>query len=69
MTMPQCCYLAKGAKRPSHTTNMLIATKYYQMEIIADMEFFDALNSFSFFDDLNVRRIKVAPSCNVAEIL
>ena len=20
--MPQCCYLAKGAKRPSHTTNM-----------------------------------------------
>ena len=23
MAMPQCCYLAKGAKRPSHTTNML----------------------------------------------
>ena len=22
MTMPQCCYLAKGVKRPSHTTNM-----------------------------------------------
>ena len=22
MAMPQCCYLAKGAKRPSHTTNM-----------------------------------------------
>ena len=22
MTMPQCCYLSKGAKRPSHTTNM-----------------------------------------------
>ena len=22
MTMPQCCYLAKGAKRSSHTTNM-----------------------------------------------
>ena len=21
--MPQCCYLAKGTKRPSHTTNML----------------------------------------------
>ena len=21
--MPQCCYLAKGAKRPSHTTNMI----------------------------------------------
>ena len=20
--MPQCCYLAKGAKRPNHTTNM-----------------------------------------------
>ena len=25
MAMPQCCYLAKGAKRPSHTTNMLIS--------------------------------------------
>ena len=22
MAKPQCCYLAKGAKRPSHTTNM-----------------------------------------------
>ena len=43
MAMPQCCYLAKvekGAKRPSHTTSMLIATKYNQMKIIADMEFF-----------------------------
>ena len=40
MTMPQYCYLAKGAKPPSHTTNMLIATKYNQMKIIADMEFF-----------------------------
>ena len=40
MAMPQYCYLAKGAKRPSHTTNMLIATKYNQMKLIADMEFF-----------------------------
>ena len=24
---PQCCYLAKGAKRPSHTTNMLTSSK------------------------------------------
>ena len=24
MAMPQCCYLAKGAKRPSHTTNAKI---------------------------------------------
>ena len=23
MAMPQCCYLAKAAKRPSHTTNTL----------------------------------------------
>ena len=23
MAMPHCCYLAKGAKRPSHTINML----------------------------------------------
>ena len=23
MAMPQCCYLAKGAKRPSHTTNTI----------------------------------------------
>ena len=40
MAMPQYCYLAKGAKRPSHTTNVLIATKYNQMKILADMEFF-----------------------------
>ena len=26
MAMPQCCYLAKRAKRPSHTTNMLISS-------------------------------------------
>ena len=23
MTMPQCCYLAKGVKQPSHTTNTI----------------------------------------------
>ena len=23
MAMPQCCYLAKGAKRPSHTPNTI----------------------------------------------
>ena len=23
MAMPQCCYLAKGAMRPRHTTNMI----------------------------------------------
>ena len=23
LAMPQCCYLAKGAKRPSHTTNTI----------------------------------------------
>ena len=27
MAMPQCCYLAKGAKRPSHTTNLLFSSK------------------------------------------
>ena len=26
MAMPQCCYLAKGAKRPSHTTKMLTSS-------------------------------------------
>ena len=26
MAIPQCCYLAKGAKRPSHTTNMLTSS-------------------------------------------
>ena len=40
MAMPQYCYLTKGAKRPSHATNMLIATKDNQMKIIVDMEFF-----------------------------
>ena len=26
MAMPQCCYLAKGAKRPSHKSNMLTSS-------------------------------------------
>ena len=26
MAMPQCCYLAKGAKRPSHTTILLTSS-------------------------------------------
>ena len=39
MAMPQCCYLAKGAKRPSHTTNMLTSSNY-NLKIIAAMEFF-----------------------------
>ena len=26
MAMPQCCYLAKAAKRPSHTTNMVTSS-------------------------------------------
>ena len=60
--LPRYCYLAKGAKQPSHTTNMLITTKYNQMKIIADMEIFRRIEwLFSFFDDLIVRRIEVAP--------
>ena len=61
MAMPQYCYLAKGAKRTSHTTNMLIATKYNQMKIIADMEFFRRIDQLFIFADLNVRRIEVGP--------
>ena len=33
--MPQCCYLAKGAKRPSHTTNMLTSSKNQVPYILA----------------------------------
>ena len=40
MAMPQGCYLAKGAKRPSHTTNMLTSSDH-NLKIIADMKFFD----------------------------
>ena len=40
MAIPQYWYLAKGAKRPSHTTNMLIPTKYNQRKLFAGMEFF-----------------------------
>ena len=36
MAMPQCCYLAKGAKRPSHTTNMLTSSNKVQY-ILADI--------------------------------
>ena len=38
--MPQCCYLAKGAKRPSHTTNTI---KFYRIP-------FDPCNSIKRFD-------------------
>ena len=40
MAMPQCCYLAKGAKRPSHTTNTI---KFYRIP-------FDPCNSIKRFD-------------------
>ena len=40
MTMPQCCYLAKGAKRPSHTTNTI---KFGRIP-------FDPCNSIKRFD-------------------
>ena len=40
MAMPQCCYLAKGAKRPSHTTNT----------IQFDRILFDPCNSIKRFD-------------------
>ena len=38
--MPQCCYLAKGAKRPSHTTNTI---KFDRIQ-------FDPCNSIKRFD-------------------
>ena len=40
MAMPQCCYLAKGAKRPSHTTNTM---KFDRIP-------FDPFNSIKRFD-------------------
>ena len=40
MAMPQCCYLAKGAKRPSHTTNTI------KFDLIP----FDLYNSIKRFD-------------------
>ena len=40
MAMPQCCYLAKGAKRPSHTTNTI---KFDRIP-------FDSCNSIKRFD-------------------
>ena len=40
MGMPQCCYLAKGAKRPSHTTNTI---KFDRIP-------FDPCNSIKRFD-------------------
>ena len=42
MAMCQCCYLAKGAKRPSHTTNMLTSSDN-NLKIFADMEYFGAV--------------------------
>ena len=40
LAMPQCCYLAKGAKRPSHTTNTI---KFNRIP-------FDPCNSIKRFD-------------------
>ena len=40
MAMPQCCYLAKGAKRPRHTTNTI---KFHRIP-------FDSCNSIKRFD-------------------
>ena len=40
MAMPHCCYLAKGAKRPSHTTNTI---KFDRIP-------FDPCNSIKRFD-------------------
>ena len=40
IAMPQCCYLAKGAKRPSHTTNTI---KFDRIP-------FDPCNSIKRFD-------------------
>ena len=40
MAMPQCCYMAKGAKRPSHTTNTI---KFDRIP-------FDPCNSIKRFD-------------------
>ena len=34
MAMPQCCYLAKGAKRPSHTTNTINSTAFHLIPAI-----------------------------------
>ena len=35
LAMPQCCYLAKGAKRPSHTTNMQTFSNKSSFNILA----------------------------------
>ena len=35
MAMPQCCYLANGAKRPSHTTNMQTFSNKSSSNILA----------------------------------
>ena len=39
MAMPQCCYLVKGAKRPSHTTTMLTSSNN-NLKTIAALKFF-----------------------------
>ena len=45
---PEAAQSAAESGRPSHTTNM---------KIIADMEFFDAMNSLKFFDALSILEI------------
>ena len=35
MAMPQCCYFAKGAKRPSHTTSDCKYLVYQELELVS----------------------------------
>ena len=45
MAMPQCCYLAKGAKRPSHTTNTI---KKIRPHSIRSLQFDQKIRPLSF---------------------
>ena len=36
--MPQCCYLATVAKRPSHTTNIVTASSYRSLNTLTEVE-------------------------------
>ena len=50
MTLPQCCYLAKGAKRPSHTTNMQSIFR------LSETCFFGHVKPFVFFGQVAPHR-------------
>ena len=78
MTMPLCCYLAKGAKRRSHTTNTIKfdhipfdpcnSTKRFDLCPFEKFDLFTATLKFSIVLRLLPRSMQFLPFAGLSEI-